>query len=705
MLPIRFSWRTVFRRRFSHLLARHWSRTLFVSTLVGLLSGLAARALDTLIDVGFTNLIGRVAKTTPGHSLGFHYGILLLPMAGGLFSGLVVAFLCRPSRAHGTAVLIDAFHHGAGEMSLRDGVLKALAAAVVISCGGSVGKEAAIAVLGAALGAWVSKALKMSARQRRTFLAAGCAAGVGAAFQTPLGGALFATSVLYSEPELEVEALIPSIIASVTSYSTFMAFGGYGHRLLRGTETLVFRQPIELLPYAALAGFCALASIFFFYSLRAASALRRSSRLPRWAAAAVAALVGGIIAIGIPQIMDARYQFIQGALDGSLGTPPFVGWALFFFMVVIAKSMATGLMMGAESAGGLFGPVVFMGGIIGAGTGALFHLAFPGIFPEHLRAALIPVGMAGVIAASLRTPLAAIVMVTEMTGSYGLIVPLMLVSVLSYAIGRRWGVYAEQVRVPSESPAHAGDSVRSWLELRRVSSLVQRGWQYVIPPRCSLPELIARIPAGTRPVFIVIDEESVTGYISPAELATATEFADLSQLIVAADIMNGRVASLRQNDDLYTALERFSQAGIDVLPVVERDGRTFVGILERDAMLKALREHVAARSAAALREHAALSALANDVELDTLFAELGSERGERISRMRVPEDALGRSLKDADFRRCYGAHVIAIETMSGKLLAPPDPQRPLEKDDILVVMQSSPDAIDGTDTQPSPALS
>jgi CIC family chloride channel protein len=110
----------------------------------------------------------------------------------------------------------------------------------------------------------VSKALKMSARQRRIFLAAGCAAGVGAVFQTPLGGALFATSVLYSEPELEVEALMPSIIASVTSYSTFMAFGGYGSRLLRGTESLVFQQPIGLLPYAALAGFCALVSMFFF---------------------------------------------------------------------------------------------------------------------------------------------------------------------------------------------------------------------------------------------------------------------------------------------------------------------------------------------------------------------------------------------------------------------------------------------------------
>src|SRR4051794_9664655 len=110
MFSIRFPWRNAFRWRLSHLLARHWSRTIFVSITVGLLSGLAARCLESLIDVGITHLIGRIAQTASVRSLEFHFGILLLPMVGGLFSGLVVALLCRPTRAHGTAVLIDAFH-------------------------------------------------------------------------------------------------------------------------------------------------------------------------------------------------------------------------------------------------------------------------------------------------------------------------------------------------------------------------------------------------------------------------------------------------------------------------------------------------------------------------------------------------------------------------------------------------------------------
>lgn len=683
-----FSWRKIPQWTRAQLLGQRWSRTMVLSVVVGTLSGLAARALESLIDLGFPNLIGRVAHTASGRAFELHVGVLILPILGGLFSGILVSIFCRPTRAHGTAVLIDAFHHGSAEMSWRDAAWKALAAAVVISCGGSVGKEAAIAVLCAAIGTAVAGGLKLNVRQRRIFLAAGCAAGVGAAFQTPLGGALFATSVLYSEPEIEVEALMPSIIASVTSFSTFMAFGGYGHRLLHGTAALAFHRPFELLPYAALAGFCALVSMVFFYALRWAGRLRRASRLPRWLAPAVAGLLCGTIGLGLPQIMDARYQFIQGALDGTLGAAPPVGWTLFFFMVVLAKCVATGLMMGAESAGGLFGPVVFMGGVTGAATGALFQLAFPGMFPEPLRAALIPVGMAGVLSASLRTPLAAIVMVTEMTGSYGLIVPLMLVSVLSYALGRRFGVYTEQVRAPEESPAHAGDSVRNWLEGRKALAFAKPTWPYIVHPRTSLPELIASIPAGTHPLFLVLDEGRFEGLISPAELAEAANLNEAANLIVAADFMNTTVAPLRQDDDLYTALEGLRAAGVDLLPVVGRDGETFVGVLERGAMLKALREHTAARNAAALREHSAFTTLASEAELDALFAELGSNRGDQVARMRVPDDAIGLSLREADFRRRYDRQVIAIEAANGELIAPPDPQRPLGKDDVLVVMQS-----------------
>jgi predicted transcriptional regulator len=264
----------------------------------------------------------------------------------------------------------------------------------------------------------------------------------------------------------------------------------------------------------------------------------------------------------------------------------------------------------------------------------------------------------------------------------------MLVSVVSYTLGRRFGVYSEQVKSPEDSPAHAGDSVRDWLEARQVGALVQTGWPYTVSAATSLSKIVAMIPAGTFPVLVVADEQQVRGFISTAELTQALNLADTPSVIIAADIMNTTVSVLRRDDDLYAALERFGQAGVAVLPVVERDGKTLAGVLKRADMLKSLREHVAARSAAALREHAVFSTLAKEVELDDLLAVLSPRREDHVLRMRVPEQVLGLSLREADFRSRYGAYVIAIETASGELLAPPDPQRPLGKDDMLVVMHN-----------------
>lgn len=207
-------------------------------------------------------------------------------------------------------------------------------------------------------------------------------------------------------------------------------------------------------------------------------------------------------------------------------------------------------------------------------------------------------------------------------------------------------------------------------------------------PRATLPETLAKIPPGNQPVLIVVEQGTVLGVISTAELLAATDLADGQEIIVAADIMNTSTPLLRTDDDLYTALERFRQAGIDVLPVVARDGRRLVGVLERTAMLREMREHMANRSAAALREHAAFSTLANDIRLDDLLALLSEKSADTVVRMRVPSEALGLSLREADFRRRFGVYVIGIETSDGRLMAPPDPQRPLGQEDVLIVMQT-----------------
>jgi CIC family chloride channel protein len=662
-------------------------RTILLSVIVGFLAGLAAKALESAVQGGVVNVIGRYADPGGMDILQFRRPVLFLPALGGLASGLLLAFFCRRTRAHGTAVLIDAFHHQGAEISFKDSLLKAVAAAALIACGGSVGKEAPIAVLGAAIGTSVAGTLGMTPRERRLFLIAGCAAGVGAIFQCPLGGAVFATTVLYREPEIEGDALLPSIIASVTSYSTFMAFGGYGRRLLEGTRGLAFHNPAELAPYAGLAVLCAGVGIVFFHSMRAVPILVRKARIPRWLAPAAAGLLGGAIACALPQIMDARYAFIQRALDGTgnARSTLLLGGAALFALVILAKAVATSLLMGSDSAGGLFGPIVFMGGAIGAAMGALLESFFPGAFPESLRRAMIPVGMAGVLSASLRTPLAAIVMVTEMTGSYGLIVPLMLVSIVSYLLGRRWGVYAEQVGSPHDSPAHAGESMISLLETLRVKDLMEEMWPYVVGPEKALPELVSLMTRGARPSFAVVDGRKFVGVVRASKIASVTDVGGSSRLLSAKDLLAHDAQVVYPGDDLYSTLDLFRRLSVDVLPVVQ-DGE-YMGMLSRGAILKALRKSMADQRYHLLREHSGLTALAQEALIENLLSEFSTHPGGKIQRMNVPEDVAGKTLKDSRFRERYDSQVIAVQKPTGELVTAPDPEYVLLKEDTLIVFK------------------
>ncbi len=550
--------------------------------------------------------------------------------------------------------------------------------------------EAPIAVLSASIGTTLAALLHLSPRERRLFLIAGCAAGVGAIFQCPLGGAIFAVTVLYREPEIESDALFPAIIASVTSYSTFISFGGGEHHLLTGLEGVAFTSPRQLAAYLVLAVVCTLVGILFHYTLRAAASVFRASRIPRTITPLVAGLAGGLIACAIPQVMDSRYLFIQNALEGTSlrQLHSWQVWALLFTLVLVAKCVATSLMMGAESAGGLFGPILFMGGIAGAAVGSLIESTAPSMFSESLRQALIPVGMAGLLAACLRTPLAAIVMVTEMTGSYRLIVPLMLVTMVSYILGRRWGVYAEQIPGPGESPAHAGESVISLLELGRVKDLMKTDGPLIVAPGTPMTVLLTRVPPGTRPFFAVVDGARLVGTISAAAFEAAAAAPEAHAALVALDLASPQREVVYAEDDLFSTLELFRRWKATVLPVLDGDTGRFAGVLPRTAILDNLKEEISRQRAQMTREHEGMEELASASLMESLLSELsGAGRG-RIRHIRVPADAVGRSLRELGFLQRYGSSVIAIESAGGKVESPPDPNRPLTAEEFLVVVPS-----------------
>ncbi|UCE61342.1 MAG: chloride channel protein [Phycisphaerales bacterium] len=670
-----------------------WSRLLGLASVVGILAGLAAAVLKYGLHEGSRFLVGRFTDLGQAHVLTFRAELLLLPALGGLVAGVLVHWLCPRLGGHGTDLLIRAFHRQGGVMPLRGPTVNAAGAIGVISCGGSAGPEGPIAALGAAIGSALGHVFSLTPRERRIMLIAGCGAGVGAIFQCPLGGALFAVSVLYREPDYETDAIVPAFIASVVGYSVYMTFWGYGAHLLHGANTLVFSSPRELIPYAILGPVCGLFCIVFRACLWfVEKAVARAPRVLRWLSPALGGLATGAVACVLPQVMDGQYLFIQNAMDGN-----FMGgfeaqswwmWAALFGVVALAKCLATALTVGSGAPGGVLGPCVFIGGAVGAFVGALVSAVAPHAFtsdPDNLRRALIPVAMAGVLSASMRVPLASLVIVTEMTGSYGLIVPLMVVCTSSYLVGRRWGLNDEQVRSSTESPVHAGDAVVHMLEVGRVEDVMHRDWPGMVRPDTTLGELVARVEPGTRPAFAVVQDGVLKGMIFVPEITRIMNEPGISEVIIAADIMTPEPDALNPDDDLYTALAAMARNNDVVMPVVARDRREhLVGMLTRRDIYRTVRRQLDDLGRHLVLEHEALASIEHEETLHQLVTGVPAGKASRVQRLLVPIQAIGLSLRQADFRRKYDVQVIGIEQTDGTIQCPPDVDAPLKTDQRLI---------------------
>jgi len=675
--------------------AARWTRLFGLGFVVGILGGVAASGLEFALHWGSALLVGRFhGVDSPMLFPDFRWSLLLLPAAGGLLSGLVVQFLFREPFGHGTDLLVRAFHRDMGRLPLRGPLVKGAAAAGVISCGGSAGPEGPIAALGAGIGSAIGRLFRLTARERRIMLVAGCGAGIGAIFRCPLGGALFAASVLYQEEEFEADAIVPAFVASVIGYTMFMTFYGHGTYMLEGvsgSKLLRFESYWELLPYAVLGPLCGLVSIVFSIVLRVVETqLRPRAPLPRWLVPALGGLATGLIACALPQVMDGRYAFIENAMRGFDDLPVTKWWwVMMFAAVILAKVLATALTVGSGAAGGVLGPSVFVGGAVGAFLGAVLDVTFPELFElsPHLQAALIPVGMGGVLAASMRTPLAAIVMVSEMTGSYGLIVPLMLVCMSSYVVGRRWGLNHEQVRSVAESPAHAGDAVVHMLESWRVENLMEREWPETVTPNTSLRELVQRIKPGTRPVFAVSENGRLLGLISVPDIRRIMEEPAAAEAVIAMDMMTEKLTYVYNDQDVYQALEAFRRSNHHVLPVVPRhDATRWLGMLTRERIFETVRQNISETQKLMYEEHVGLAEIEQEGKLQQLVMGVSPMERDMIQRLLVPLDAVGKSLREAEFRRNYGAQVIAIEQPDGTIACPPDLDKPLQTGQRLLAI-------------------
>jgi CIC family chloride channel protein len=579
-------------------------RTLLHAALVGLSAGLLGAAFFAGLEYAQTFLLEYLAGYTPlrahgerlfGEATNLHLRpvvVMLLPAAGALLAGLICQ-LAPESRGGGGDAMIHAFHHQGGVIRRRVIWVKAIASILTLGSGGSGGREGPTMLIGGSLGSTVGGILGVSARERRMLMLAGVAAGMAAVFRTPLGAALLATEVLYRD-DFEAEALVPAILASVIAYS--VVFSIFGQSTLFARAAHYDFVPRHLPLYALLAIFVAGVAATFARSLRLIQRLAARLPVPAWARPAVGGLALGVFAVplimylgghvGSPGhalgILGGGYGAAQVAITGATWLPG--GWAGagFLALLCVAKLLATSLTIGTDGSAGDFGPSLVLGALFGGafGRAAAVLLHDPSIDPG----AFALVGMGTFYGGIAHVPVSSLIMVSELAGSYDLLVPLMLAGGISFVALRRRSLYHAQVASHLDSPVHRPPPSLDTLTTLRVTDVLRRAAPHgIFPPGASVEEMTrVRTAFSEQTAFPVVDAAGkLLGIVGASSIGAAATEAVADSLKAATDLMQPAPV-VRSADDLRKVAELLVSSGLRQLPVLDADGRIEALIDESD---------------------------------------------------------------------------------------------------------------------------
>ncbi|MEQ9409722.1 MAG: chloride channel protein [Fuerstiella sp.] len=590
----------------------------FLPLTVGIAAGLGAIVFDILGQTVSRFVLAEFAGYMPAGAKGEHhlfhapdtplsFGILLSVMTlGGLVSGWLVYTFAPEAEGHGTDGAIDAFHRKRGNISFKVAVVKTLASAVTLGTAGSGGREGPIAQIGAALGSYLGQRLKLSARDRRVLMAAGMGAGVGAIFRAPLAGAIFAGEIMYRDADLESDVVVPTAISSIVAYSLYglflpteMTFAHVFGRLPAYSMVSL----AELLPYGILSLILAVVGVLYIKCFYGVHDLFKRLPGPRHIRPAIGAALTGCVAIGLYYSCGQDRSLLAvlatgyGVLQQGLESPEQLTIQVLL-LVGLVKILTTSLTISSGGSGGVFGPSMVIGGCVGVATGKFvssfwWHPISPGAFGV--------VGMAGFFAGIARAPISTIIMVSEMTGSYQLLLPTMWVSTLCFLLCHGTTLYQKQVPTRLESPAHRGDFTVDVLEGIKVADVYRRDRRiHSVPEAMPLSEIVKLLSRTHQHYFPVMNaEEKMVGIFSSDDVRSYIYDETIWQLADAADVMKSNFLSVAPDEDLNEAMHKFTALNLDELPVLDpKEPGKLLGMLRRKETIGAYNRQLASRQEA-----------------------------------------------------------------------------------------------------------
>ncbi len=567
---------------------------------------------------------------------------LVVPALGATVAAPLVVYLAREAKGHGVPEVMEAIALRGGAIRPRVVLVKALASAASIGSGGSVGREGPIVQIGAALGSTLGQLLKLPTRQVRTLVGCGAAAGIAAAFNAPIAGALFAVEIIlgdFAVPQFS-PIVISSVVATIVSryfYGDFPAFSVPVYQLV---------DPFELVPYLALGALAGLVGVGFIVALYACEDFFDRLRFPKLLKLPLGALGVGALGVFLPQVYGVGYSTIDAALIGSIPV-------LLLAVLLPAKIVATSLTLGAGGSGGIFAPSLFLGAMTGGLLGSFVHEAFPAHTASSGAYALVAMG--AVVAATTHAPITAIVMIFELTKSIAIIPPLMAACVISTLVAawlKRDSIYTLKLRRHGiDLFAEPEPNLLKTLFVRDLvdpaPELVQAG--------ATFPEVLDLVVRSSHSEFFVVDAgKRMLGAISVSELRRLLfEQENFRHLVVAADLLDAERPTVTAEDDLDTALQLMLRAGVAELAVVDAsDPQRLVGSLHQYAVIEAYNREALRRDlAGGFSSRVTLAGRGHRVELGGGYV---------VAELQAPRSWVGRSLRELDLRPRLGLEVLLM---------------------------------------------
>lgn len=665
-------------KRFSKISLPDYSTFTFFSVIIGAAAGISAVIFHKAIEF-FNTLF--FEKTASGLFFFGAAAVIVLPALGMLIQAVMTYLMPEIAKKKGISEIIKSVALKGGYISLRTTLFHFFAPVICIGSGGTVGPEGPAAQLGGGVASKLGSLFSLTDERIRIFTAAGSGAAIAAIFNTPLGGVFFALEIVLLN-DFHSPTFSALILASVTASAISRIFLGNESVFLFHTSEIIGYSDLYI--YAILGIFTGFLSLLFIrysnFTKKLFSKKIFTNLIPKWLTMVIVGLIVGASGYFYKEIFGIGYQAINEILASRLS------WQIVL-IILILKFILVPLVIFSGGFGGTFAPSLFLG----ACSGYLFAFAGNTFWNLNLDpVTLILVGMGAVLGGINTIPITAILMIFEMTQNYTFILPLMLAVIISTMIVQ----ISLRGSVQSKALKSEGFDIVEGREVNILKSLRVKDIELdkidLIAEDTPLPQVMAKLLESKSNTFFTIGlTGEISGIITETEIRPIiTEYELVKDVLVARDVSNPQIITLKPEDDLDFVLNLFGKWNLDNFPVIDPKNNQIIGSLSRQNV-------IAAYNRESMRVNLA-SGLAKELKTIEQTKKSIVTPGYSIIEIEVPEKFTGKTLSELKLRNTFGVEVLMIKERTDLYsdrkatneIKIPNPDVKLQRDDILVVFGS-----------------